>query len=75
MFKARSQLSEDKSTLVDDLIDRKTAAKLLGVSPRTLDRWHLLRGRPSTTQARGNGALSNPRHHRVTDRSALDSTP
>lgn len=26
-----------------DLVDRQEAASILGVSPRTLDRWHLLR--------------------------------
>ena len=28
---------------VSELVDRRHAARLLGVSPRTLDRWHLLR--------------------------------
>jgi len=31
------------NTLIDPLVDRVGAAKILGVSPRTLDRWHLLR--------------------------------
>jgi predicted DNA-binding transcriptional regulator AlpA len=30
----------------DELVDRPTAAHLLSVSPRTLDRWHLLREGP-----------------------------
>ncbi|WP_131233105.1 helix-turn-helix transcriptional regulator [Bradyrhizobium ottawaense] len=29
-----------------DLVDRDTAARLLGVVPRTLDRWHLQRRGP-----------------------------
>jgi hypothetical protein len=28
---------------LDEVVDRHTAARILGVSPRTLDRWHLLR--------------------------------
>ena len=35
---------------IDDLLDREAAARILGVSPRTLDRWHLLRiGPPRLT--------------------------
>jgi hypothetical protein len=30
-----------QSDVLSDLIDRETAAHLLGVAPRTLDRWHL----------------------------------
>ena len=30
----------------DELVDRDVAAHLLEVSPRTLDRWHLLREGP-----------------------------
>ncbi|MCK1506323.1 helix-turn-helix domain-containing protein [Bradyrhizobium sp. 18] len=29
-----------KTNVLGDLIDRETAAHLLGVAPRTLDRWH-----------------------------------
>ncbi|TXN72856.1 helix-turn-helix domain-containing protein [Methylobacterium sp. WL6] len=32
--------------LFAELVDRTAAAELLGVSPRTLDRWHLLREGP-----------------------------
>ncbi|ACL55933.1 helix-turn-helix transcriptional regulator [Methylobacterium nodulans] len=35
-----------RATLVDDLLTRDAAARLLDVSPRTLDRWHLLRSGP-----------------------------
>lgn len=39
--------------LIDELVDRITAAQMLGVSPRTLDRWHLLRiGPPRITLGR-----------------------
>ena len=31
------------SKAVSELVDRAQAAQLLGVSPRTLDRWHRLR--------------------------------
>ena len=33
-----------------DLVDREGAAKLLGISARTLDRWHLLRQGPPRIQ-------------------------
>jgi predicted DNA-binding transcriptional regulator AlpA len=33
----------DSKAAVGELVDRRQAARLLGVSPRTLDRWHLLR--------------------------------
>ena len=36
---------EGKRTF-DELVDRDAAARFLEVSPRTLDRWHLLRERP-----------------------------
>jgi hypothetical protein len=39
------KLAEQTSAL-DDLVDRVKAARLLSVSPRTLDRWHLLRQGP-----------------------------
>lgn len=29
-----------QSDVLNDLVDRETAAHLLGVAPRTLDRWH-----------------------------------
>ena len=38
---------EGKRTF-DELVDRDAAARFLEVSPRTLDRWHLLRERPLT---------------------------
>lgn len=31
---------------IHDLLDRHEAARLLGISPRTLDRWHVLREGP-----------------------------
>jgi hypothetical protein len=31
----------------DGLVDRQTAAGILGISPRTLDRWHVLRIGPA----------------------------
>ena len=37
---------EARGRLIHELVDRKSAAELLGVSPRTLDRWHLLREGP-----------------------------
>jgi len=33
----------DSKAAITELVDRQQAARLLGVSPRTLDRWHLLR--------------------------------
>jgi predicted DNA-binding transcriptional regulator AlpA len=40
----------DSKAAVSELVDRRQAACLLGVSPRTLDRWHLLRiGPPRVT--------------------------
>lgn len=35
-----------KQRPIHDLLDRHEAARLLGISPRTLDRWHLLRVGP-----------------------------
>ena len=36
-----------------DLVDRNCAAELLHVSPRTLDRWHLLRTGPPRAKIGG----------------------
>jgi predicted DNA-binding transcriptional regulator AlpA len=38
---------------VHDLVGRIEAAELLGVSPRTLDRWHLMRVGPARIKMRG----------------------
>lgn len=35
---------------LSDLVDRDTAARLLGVAPRTLDRWHKERSGPPRLQ-------------------------
>lgn len=35
-----------RAKLPDELLEREAAAKLLGISPRTLDRWHELRVGP-----------------------------
>ena len=35
-----------QTTAAGDMLDRQAAATFLGVSPRTLDRWHLLREGP-----------------------------
>lgn len=44
--------------LDDQLLDRATAAKFLGVSPRTLDKWHLLReGPPRISLAGSTGSI------------------
>ena len=39
--------------LPDELLDRKAAAKLLGISPRTIDRWHTYRTGPPRISAGG----------------------
>lgn len=36
--------------VLGDLVDREGAAKLIGISARTLDRWHLLRQGPPRIQ-------------------------
>jgi excisionase family DNA binding protein len=36
---AMSNLTQNSRGVLDELIDRETAAHLLGVSARTLDRW------------------------------------
>ena len=38
--------AESINVAFPELVDRQEAANLLGVSPRTLDRWHLLRVGP-----------------------------
>lgn len=39
----------------DSLLDREEVARLLGISPRTLDRWHLLRKGPPRIRYGGSG--------------------
>ena len=38
--------AQSQNTAFREMLDRKETADLLGVSPRTLDRWHLLRVGP-----------------------------
>lgn len=47
VLKDQARKNSDAGTpLQGDLVDREQAARLLGVSARTLDRWHLLREGP-----------------------------
>ena len=39
----RSARTRSSKAAVNELVDRTQAARLLGISPRTLDRWHRLR--------------------------------
>jgi Helix-turn-helix domain len=41
MKKPGVYFSVDFTGALDDLVDRNAAARLLGVAPRTLDRWHI----------------------------------
>jgi hypothetical protein len=52
-----------RNTSLSELIDRATAAAMLGVSPRTLDRWHHLRKGPARVQYGTNGLV----RYRVVD--------
>jgi hypothetical protein len=48
---------------ISELVDRQAAAAMLGVSPRTLDRWHHLRKGPARVQYGTNGLV----RYRVVD--------
>lgn len=42
-----------RAKLPDELLEREAAAKLLGISPRSLDRWHFLRIGPPRVEMVG----------------------
>ena len=53
MSKSSNLPPEPSTRAIDELVDRPAAAKMLGISARTLDRWHLLRQGPPRVRLGG----------------------